>query len=486
MNSYSSLLNTLLILVIIVASLFLAREVLLPVTLAGILSFMLAPLVRMLQHLHLPRGLAVVSVVLLAFAAIFALGTVMARQVTQLASDLPRYQATISTKIQRLSGSGEGGTAGTLERAEEVIQDLGKEISKGRVGQTLVPVEVHEPSGGPLQTLSGLISPLLSPLATTGLIVVFVIFILIQREDLRNRLIRIAGSTDIPHTTAAIDDAAHRLSHLFLAQLAINTGFATLIGLGLWWIGIPNAFLWGALAGILRFIPYLGAILGLVFPLALALSVDPGWSMVLWTLGLFLGLEALTGQIVEPIFEGHSTGLSPVAVVLSATFWAWLWGPVGLVIATPLTVMLVVLGRHIEALKFLEILLGDEPALSESENFYQRMLARDPVEAVEQAKSFMSKHSLSDYCDEIARPALILAQKDAERGVLEKDKTKTLCETVDNLFIDIAHEHWVSRKEAHAMNITAATKLPNLEQDQLALSWRPKTAVAGWSAFGPR
>jgi predicted PurR-regulated permease PerM len=474
-NSYTSLLKpllTLLILVIVVASLFLAREVLLPVTLAGILSFMLAPPVRMLQHLRLPRGLAVVSVVLLAFAAIFALGTVMARQVTQLAGDLPRYQATISTKIQRLSGSGEGGTAGTLKRAEEVIEDLGKEISKGRVGQTLVPVEVHEPSGGPLQTLSGLISPLLSPLATTGLIVVFVIFILIQREDLRNRLIRIVGSTDIPHTTAAIDDAAHRLSHLFLAQLVINTVFATLIGLGLWWIGIPHAFLWGVLAGILRFVPYLGAILGLVFPLALAVSVDPGWSMVLWTLGLFLGLEALTGQIVEPIFEGHSTGLSPVAVVLSATFWAWLWGPVGLVIATPLTVMLVVLGRHIEALKFLEILLGDEPALSESENFYQRMLARDPVEAVEQAKSFMSKHSFSDYCDEIARPALILAQKDADRGVLENSKTKILCETVDSLFVDIAHEHWVSKKEAHAMSITATTKLPILERDQLSSNWR--------------
>jgi predicted PurR-regulated permease PerM len=425
MDSYSSLLNKLLVLVIIVAIVFLAREVLLPVTLAGILSFMLAPLVRMLQHLHLPRGLAVVSVVLLAFAAIFALGTVMAREVTLLAGDLPRYQATISAKIQRLGGSGEGGTAGTLRRAEEVIQDLGKEISKGNLGQqTLVPVEVHEPSGGPLQTISSLISPLLSPLAMTGLIVVFVIFILIQREDLRNRIIRIAGSTDIPHTTAAIDDAAHRLSHLFLAQLAINTGFATLIGLGLWWIGIPNAFLWGALAGILRFVPYLGAILGMVFPLVLALSVDPGWSMVLWTLGLFLGLEALTGQIIEPIFEGHSTGLSPVAVVLSATFWAWLWGPVGLVIATPLTVILVVLGRHIEALKFIEILLGDEPALSEPENFYQRMLARDPIEAVEQAKLFMAKHSLSDYCDEIVRPALILAQKDVERAFSRRPKQR--------------------------------------------------------------
>jgi predicted PurR-regulated permease PerM len=474
MNSYSSVLNTLLITVVIVACLFFAREVFIPITLACILSFMLAPVVRMLQKLRLPRGVAVVIVALLAFAAIFALGTLMAREVTQLAGDLPRYQATISAKIQRFSGSGEGGAAGTLKRAEEVIEDLNKEISKAQPTQTLIPVEVHEPSGGPLQTLSRLITPLLSPLAMTGLIVIFVIFILIQREDLRNRLIRLAGSTDIPHTTAAIDDAAHRLSRLFLTQLIINSGFAIIIGLGLWQIGVPSPFLWGILAGILRFIPYIGSILGLVFPLALALSVDPGWSMVLWTLVLFLSFEALTSQVIEPVFVGHSTGLSPVAVVLSATFWAWLWGPIGLVLATPLTVMLVVLGRHIEAFKFLEILLGVEPALSEAESFYQRMLARDPVEAVEQAKSFMSTHSLSDYCDEIARPALILAQKDVDRGVLEKDKTKILCETVDNLFIDIAHEHWVSRKEAHAMNITAAAKLPSLEPDQLALSWRSK------------
>jgi len=477
MKSYSSVLNTLLVIVIIVASLFLAREVLLPITLAAILSFMLAPLVRALQNLRLPRELAAVSVVLLAFAAIFALGTITARQVTELAGNLPHYQATISAKIQRFSGIGEEGTAGTLKRAEEVIQDLGKEISKKKVGQPLIPVEVHEPSGGPLQTLSRLISPLLSPLATTGLIVVFVIFILIQREDLRNRLIRIFGSTDIPHTTAAIDDAAHRLSRLFLAQFAINAGFATLIGLGLWSIGIPHAILWAVLAGILRFVPYLGAILGLVFPVALAASVDPGWSKVLWTLGLFFSLEAVTGHIIEPILKGRSTGLSPVAVVLATTFWAWLWGPVGLVIATPLTVILVVLGRHVEAFKFLEVLLGDEPALSEAQTFYQRMLARDPIEALEQAKSFMATHSLSDYCDEIARPALILAQKDADRGVLEKEKITILRESVGNLFIDMAHEQWLSKKEAHAVNIAPATILPILERDQLASSWRSKNPL---------
>jgi predicted PurR-regulated permease PerM len=488
MKSSSSIVNALIIFVIVIATLYFARDVLIPVALAGILSFMLAPPVRMLQNLRFPRGLAVIAVVLLAFTAIFALGGVMAHQVTRLAEDLPRYQATISAKIERLRG---GGEAGTLKRAEQVLQELGKEIGGPKeksaqplqadlvVGkdQALIPVEVHEPRGGPLQTVRSLITPLLSPVATTLLIVVFVVFILLQREDLRNRLIRLAGSTDIPHTTAAIDDAAHRLSRLFLTQLAINTSFAFFVGLGLWLIGIPSHFVWGVLAGILRFVPYVGSILGMVFPLVLAVSVDPGWSMVLWTAVLFLGLEGLTGQVIEPIFAGHSSGLSPVAVVLAATFWAWLWGPIGLVLATPLTVILVVLGHHVDALKFLDIMFGNEPVLSDAESFYQRMLARDPVEAVEQAKSFMARHSLAEYCDEVARPALMLARKDAERGILEEGNAKTLRETVDYLFTDIAHEHWVARKEAHAAILAPTAKLPILSKDQLALSWRAEPAM---------
>jgi predicted PurR-regulated permease PerM len=484
----SSTLNTVLISVVVVAILFLAREVLIPISLACILSFMLAPPVRILQALHVPRGLAVLAVVLTAFAGLFALGGIMARNVTRLAGDLPRYEATISAKIQGLRGT-ESGTTGTLERARSVLENLGKELAIsekapaqperrlqsepiGGTDRALIPVEVHEPSGDSLQMLTRLISPLLGPLATTGIIIVFVIFILIQREDLRNRLIRLAGSTDIPHTTAALDDAAHRLSRLFLTQLAINTGFAILVGLGLWCIGIPSPFVWAALSGVLRFVPYIGSILGMVFPLTLALSVDPGWSMALWTAALFLGLEAVTGQVIEPIVEGHSTGLSPVAVVVAATFWAWLWGPIGLVLATPLTVILVVLGRHVEALKFFDVLFGDEPALSEAESFYQRMLARDPVEAVEQAKSFMAMHSLAGYCDEVARPGLILAQKDAERGLLEESNRRNMVETVEALFSDIAHEHWLAKKEAHASTLASVAKLPTLHQDQLASTWR--------------
>ena len=484
MNS-SSTLNGMLIAVVIVATLFLAREVLLPIALACILSFMLAPPVRMLQNHRVPRGLAVAAVVLLAFFLIFMLGGIMARQVSHLARNLPRYESTISAKIERLQGFGSGGT---LERAQQVLEDLSKQLGAGQQKPTQeptaeeersapIPVEVQEPKGGLLHILSRLINPLLGPLATTAIIIVFVIFILLMREDLRDRLIRLAGSTDIPHTTAALDDAARRLSRLFLAQLAINASFGLLVGIGLFLVGIPSSFVWGVLAGVLRFIPFIGPILGLIFPLALAISVDPGWSMVLWTILLFLGLEVITSQLIEPVIQGHSTGLSPVAVVVAATFWAWLWGPVGLVLSVPLTVILVVLGRHVDALEFFDVLLGDKPALSQAQGFYQRMLARDPIEAIEQAKSYIMTHSLAGYCDEVVRPGLMLAQKDAERGILEDEKKIHMRETVESLSTDIAHEHWLARRETHESTTPSATRLPILAADQLAPAWRSAKPV---------
>ncbi len=493
MNSTSSTLNALLIGVIVVAIMFFAREVLLPLALAGILSFMLAPLVRGLQRLRLPRPLAVVVVVLIAFAAIFGLGRVLARQVATLAGDLPKYQDTISKKIDSLRGAGEGDAA--LERAQVVLGQLDKEIvgahgtgQKETVapvapvpGIRLIPVEVHEPSGGPLQTLISLINPLLGPLATTMLIIVFIIFILIQREDLRDRLIRLVGTTDIPHMTAALDDAGRRLSRLFLTQLAINSCFGAAIGLGLWQIGVPSAFVWGVLAGILRFVPFIGAVLGLVFPLILAISASPGWSMALWTVALFAALEGLTGQVIEPVFEGRTTGLTPVAIILAATFWAWIWGPIGLVLATPLTVILVVLGRHVEGLKFFDILLGDQPALSESEALYQRILAHDPIEAVEHAKAFMTAHSLSQYCDRVVKPALQLARKDADRGALEGEVLERFHKTFESLFADIAHEHWILRREKRADKDGRPGSLPMVHADQLTGRW---TSAAPFVSIG--
>jgi predicted PurR-regulated permease PerM len=431
--------------VIIITMLYFGREIIIPIAMAILLSFVLAPLVGLLQRCHVPRGIAVVSVVVLAFALIFAMGSLLASQLSQLAGDLPRYQSTISDKIQSFRETTAG--RGTLERASGMLKDLSKELDKPKdaalapaSGSILssktpaplapVPVEVRQPDPGALESLRTLISPLLHPLATTGIIIIFVIFILLQREDLRNRLIRLAGSHDLQRTTAALDDAAGRLSRLFLIQLLLNGTFGAVIGTGLWFIGIPSAILWGILAAVLRFVPYIGAVIAAAFPLALAVAVDPSWSMLIWTLALFLVVEPIVGHVIEPMVYGHSTGLSPVAVVASATFWTALWGPIGLVLATPLTICLVVLGRHVERLQFLDVMFGDRPALSPPEIFYQRMLAGDPTEAAEKAEEFLKERSLSSYYDEVALKGLQLAQIDAERGALNHERLTKIRDAV--------------------------------------------------------
>jgi predicted PurR-regulated permease PerM len=440
--------------VIIIAMLYFGRDVFVPIALAILLSFVLAPVVGLLQRIHVPRGLSVVSVVLLAFALIFALGSLLAAQLTQLAGDLPRYQSTMSDKIQSIRDTKAG--RGTLERASDMLKDLGKELDKpkdaesprvpspiganARGPQAPVPVEVRQPDPGAMESLRTLISPLIHPLATTGIIIIFVIFILLQREDLRNRLIRLAGSYDLQRTTAALDDAAGRLSRLFLTQLVVNGAFGVVIGSGLWLIGIPSAILWGILAAVLRFVPYIGAVIAAAFPLALAVAVDPGWSMLLWTLALFLVVEPVVGHLIEPMVYGHSTGLSPVAVVASATFWTALWGPIGLVLATPLTVCLVVLGRHVERLEFLDVMFGDRPALSPPEIFYQRMLAGDPTEAAEKAEQFLKERSLASYYDDVALKGLQLAQIDAERGALDQERLTKIRDAVTEFAGDVAEQ----------------------------------------------
>ncbi|MCK1382737.1 AI-2E family transporter [Bradyrhizobium sp. 21] len=441
--------------VIIVAMLYFGREIFVPVALAILLSFVLAPAVLILQRIHVPRGLAVVSVALLAFAFIFAMGSLLATQLTQLAGDLPRYQSTISEKIQAFRDTRAG--RGTLERASDMLKDLSKEIDRPKesgsargpnsmVGPSTsgspvpVPVEVRLPDPGALENLRTLISPLVHPLATTGIIIIFVIFILLQREDLRNRLIRLAGSYDLQRTTAALDDAARRLSRLFLTQLILNSAFGVVIGLGLWVIGTPSAIVWGILATVLRFVPYIGAVIAAAFPLALAVAVDPGWTMLLWTLALFLTVEPIVGHVIEPMVYGHSTGLSPVAVVAAATFWTALWGPIGLVLATPLTVCLVVLGRHVERLEFLDVMFGDRPALSPPEIFYQRMLAGDPAEAAEKAEQFLKERSLASYYDEVALKGLQLAQIDAARGALDPERLTKIRDAVREFSSDVADQ----------------------------------------------
>ena len=493
---------------IVIMVLYFGREIIIPIALAILLSFVLAPLVGLLQRLRIPRGLAVVSVVTIAFALIFAMGSLLASQLTQLAGDLPRYQSTISEKIQSFRETTAG--RGTLERASGMLKDLSKELDKPaatapegslspRAATPLkpVPVEVRQPDPGALESLQSLISPLLHPLATTGIIVIFVIFILLQREDLRNRLIRLAGSHDLQRTTAALDDAASRLSRLFLIQLLLNGSFGVIIGLGLWLIGVPSAILWGILSAILRFVPYIGAAIAAAFPLALAVAVDPTWTMLLWTVALFVVVEPVVGHVIEPMVYGHSTGLSPVAVVASATFWTALWGPIGLVLATPLTVCLVVLGRHVERLEFLDVMFGDRPALSPPEIFYQRMLAGDPTEASEKAEEFLKERSLSSYYDEVALKGLQLAHIDAERGALDPERLTKIRDAVSEFANNMSEHEDRPRPKANLTTDAEATSavetvaedapyenLPVLRKEDLPSEWQgehPVLCVAGRS-----
>ena len=431
---------------LIIAALYFGREIFVPLALAVLLSFVLAPFVIRLHSWRIPRTASVLLVVFFGFSIIFSLGGLMVSQATRLAAKLPGYQETLSDKVESLRGL--MGGSGTLGQASTILKKLETELEEGNAaGQTArqkavpIPVEIQQPDPGALTTLGKIIEPLLSPLTTTGVVVIFVAFILLQREDLRNRLVRLAGSGDIQRTTAALDDAGKRLSKLFLTQIIFNAVFGLAIGIGLEFIGVPSAPLWGLMAMILRFVPYIGALISAIFPLILAAAVGSGWEMLLLTALLFVFLELLAGQVIEPLVYGHSSGLSPVAVILSASFWTWLWGPVGLVIATPLTVCLVVVGRHVERLKFLDILLGSRPPLTPPQLVYQRMLAGDPFEAAEQAHDFLRGSSLEDYCDTILLEGLRLAEADRRLGHLDEERLDRIASTVEELVADLEAHH---------------------------------------------
>ncbi|MFJ7439364.1 AI-2E family transporter [Methylorubrum thiocyanatum] len=427
-------LASLLLVVTLAGALYFGRDILVPVALAILLSFVLVPAVRALRRLRVPRAAAVLLVVLLAFGMLGAVGSLIAREAAQLAADLPRYSLTLRDKITalRAATAERGGLSDTFSGFFDMAEEIGKELqppaaktdSDSQLGTAERPmqVEIHAPRSGVLKTLGSVAGGVLHPLATLGLILLFTIFILLQREDLRNRAIRLAGSSDLRRTTAAIDDATSRLSRFFIAQLILNVAFGLVIGVGLWFIGVPSPILFGVIAGISRFVPYVGAVISAVLPLAIAVAVDPGWSMAIQVAILFLIVEPIAGHVVEPLLYGHSTGISPVAVILAATLWTFLWGPIGLLLATPLTVCLVVLGRHVERLWFLDVILGDRPALGPQEIFYQRMLAGDPAEAIDQGRLFLKERALVTYYDEVVLAGLRMAQEDAARGMLDRER----------------------------------------------------------------
>ena len=368
---------TLLAFVAIVLALYFAREVLVPVTLAVLLSFLLAPLVGALRRIHLPRALAVLLSVIASLGIILALGGLIGVQVADLARDLPRYQSTILDKVHVVQGY----TTGRLVELTRQFEPHGPAApatpaTPGSASSPKpVPVEVQPPPQSPVSIAERVLEPVLGPLETTCIVFIVAIFVLMQQEDLRDRLIRLFGSTDLHRTTMALDDAGRRLSRYFLTQLAINASFGLVLFAGLMVIGVPNAALWAIMSGLLRFVPYIGTWIAGLLPTLLAAAVDPGWGLALETFALYAVVELITGQVIEPVLYGHSTGLSPVSVIVAAIFWSWLWGPIGLILSTPLTLCLVVLGRHVPRLEFLDVILGDRPALTPIESFYQRILA---------------------------------------------------------------------------------------------------------------
>jgi len=461
---------------LVVAALYFTREILVPIALAVLLSFVLSPLVRALQRMKLPRSIAVLGAVSLAMAIALSLAAMVMIEVNQLANDLPRYQSTLGEKIHNLRDR--AGSVGVLKNASSLLKDLDRELKSPGTGdaQTArpslsdgpakapIPVEVHQPDPGASEALIAMLRPLAVPFTTTGIVVIFLIFFLFQREDLRDRFIRLLGSEDLERTTAALDDAAQRLGRLFLTQLVLNATFGVVIGLGLAVIGVPSAPLWGLLAMVLRFVPYIGAIMAAGLPIALAAAVGSDWTMTMWTVILFAVVEPLTGHVVEPLVCGRSAGLSPVAVVVAASFWTWLWGPLGLLLSTPLTLCLVVFARHVDRLQFIEVMLGDQPALTPQQTAYQRMLTGDPIDAIEQARSFLKKGTALAYYEEILLGALRLAEADAAQGRLDDVRLENIHDTVSEIIEDIAsHE----TGEVRALGEAPARKIVNIDARKL-------------------
>src|SRR3984893_14263113 len=450
------MLATLFLVAFVVTILYVGREIFIPIAIAILVSFVLSPPIVLLRRLGLGRAIAVLTVVFAALVIAFSVSAVLTRQVSELAVDLPLYQATINAKLDDLRDVAADNVlfakvSAALKNFAEINphrpapssapapSDQPKnQLTRGQESERPIPVEVHQPASGPFAIVQTIAGTALSSVETTFIVVIFVIFILLQREDLRNRFIRLAGSSDLQRTTLAMNDAAGRLSRFFLVQTLVNASFGVIVAVGLYFIGLPSPILWGIVAFLLRFVPYIGPIAAAGFPVALAAALDPGWGIALETFALFIIVEPIIGQGVEPWLYGHNTGISPIAVVVSATFWWWLWGTVGLVLSTPLTVCLLVLGRHVERLAFLDVIFGDTPPLTPVENFYQRMLAGDASEVSDQAEEFLQTSSLIDYYDEVALPALLMAQVDLRRGVLDELRQRRIKETIEEVIHDLS------------------------------------------------
>ena len=447
----------------VIAVLYLARELFIPLALAALLTFLLSPLVTRIER-WLGRIAAVLIVVATIFAATGAAGWVLTRQLVDLATKLPDYKENIRTKLRSIKVP----SGGVFTKISKTFEDLKKDMPGAETPAQAAPPETEAPKTpavppnltpaavpvqlsdasklNPLELGQRLIAPLLGPLGTAALVLLLVIFMLLRREDLRRRLVRLMGKGRISAATHAMDDAGSRVFRYLFMQLVVNVSYGIPVAIGLYFIGVPNAVLWGAFAAVLRFIPYLGPWIAAAIPVALSLAVSPGWTMPLLTIGLFVLLELLSNNVMEPWLYGTSTGVTPIALIIAAVFWTWLWGPVGLILTTPLTVCLVVMGRHVPSLSFLSVLLSDEEALSPAEDFYHRLLTVDEQDELEFVESYLKANSLAALYDSVFVPVIIATETDHRLELLDDEQRSFIEQSLRDIVEDLGTVPLVASK----------------------------------------
>ena len=447
----------------VIAMLYLARDLFIPLALAALLTFLLSPLVTRIER-WLGRIAAVLLVVATIFAATGAAGWVLTRQMVDLATKLPDYKENIRTKLRSIKVPTGGAFAKFSETIEELKKDLpGAEtpalaakpaaeapktpVLPANIAPAVAPAQVADTfKVNPVELGQRLIAPLLGPLGTAALVLLLVIFMLLRREDLRRRLIRLIGKGRISAATHAMDDAGSRVFRYLFMQLVVNVSYGIPVAIGLYFIGVPNAVLWGACAAVLRFIPYIGPWIAAAIPVALSLAVSPNWTMPLLTIGLFVVLELLSNNVMEPWLYGTSTGVTPIALIIAAVFWTWLWGPVGLFLSTPLTVCLVVMGRRVPNLSFLSVLLSDEEALTPAEDFYHRLLTIDEQDELEFVESYLKANSLTALYDSVFVPVIIATETDHRLELLDDEQRSFIEQSLRDIIEDLGTVPQVASK----------------------------------------
>ncbi len=450
-----------------IGALYFARQILIPFALAILCAFLLNPAVKRLQILRIPRVAAVLITMIVAFGALAGIGWIVTDQLVEIINDLPQYRNNIDEKMAALRApSG-------ASRLFATLQDLGKELtttppskvspvaprkparsarSQGALDAASdgspVKVEVIEPPPNALQSVRNFLGPLLGPLETMGIVLVFALFMLIDQEDLRNRLLRLLGSNQLHRTTKALDDAAQRVSRYLMMQFLVNASLGAIVALGLYFIGVRSFLLWGVLTVFLRFVPYVGILVAGALPFLLAVATTDSWRAPVLVITLFFVCELITGNLIEPMVYGAHTGLSSVAILAAIVFWTALWGPVGLILSTPLTVCLSVLGRYSPHLEFLNVLLGDEPVLTPEALFYQRLLALDSHEALTMAESFLRDRTLIELYDEVIVPALAMAEQDRHSGQMEAKRERFVIQSINEIVTEVAEAFETPKSKA--------------------------------------